>query len=359
MQAFTYNALPARVIFGFGTISQVAAEVKALGCSKALVLTTPHQIETGEQVKASLGDLAVGHYTNATMHTPMSVTLDALAEAKKLDVDVVVAVGGGSTIGLGKALALHSDGKIKQIAIPTTYAGSEATPIIGQSETDAQGQTLKTTQKTIKVLPQTIIYDIDYTMTLPPQMTVTSALNSIAHAVEALYAQEANPVHSSLAEQGITSLARSVPSIIKNSSDKDARSDALFGAWCGGTVLGAVGMSLHHKLCHTLGGSFGMPHAEVHTVILPHAVAYNEPYAKVAIGRVAKALGVENAAQGLFDLAKDNGAPYSLKELGFKEEDLEKAADIAAKAPYPNPAPLEREKLLQLLTNAYNGTRPE
>lgn len=203
-----------------------------------------------------------------------------------------------------------------------------------------------------QVLPAVIIYDINLTMTLPAQMTVTSGLNSIAHAVEALYAPEANPIHSSLAEQGITSIARSIPAIIKDSQDKDARSDALFGAWCGGTVLGAVGMSLHHKvrlppasgwpraltalppqLCHTLGGSFGMPHAETHTVILPHAVAYNEPYAKVAIGRVAKALGVENAAQGLFDLAKDNGAPYSLKALGFKEEDLEKAADIAAKAP--------------------------
>ncbi|KAK4705463.1 maleylacetate reductase, partial [Phenoliferia sp. Uapishka_3] len=359
MQPFIYNALPARVIFGWGTSSQAAAEVRALGCSKVLVLTTPQQVASGEAVKATLGELGAGIYSNATMHTPMSVTLDAMAMVEKLGVDCVIAVGGGSTIGLGKAIALKSDGRIKQIVIPTTYAGSEATPIIGQSETDANGQTLKTTQKTTKVLPQVIIYDIDLSMTLPAQMTVTSGLNSIAHAVEALYAPEANPIHSSLAEQGITSIARSIPAIIKNSQDKDARSDALFGAWCGGTVLGAVGMSLHHKLCHTLGGSFGMPHAETHTVILPHAVAYNEPYAKVAIGRVAKALGVENAAQGLFDLAKDNGAPYSLQALGFKEEDLEKAADIAAKAPYPNPAPLDKEKLLKLLTNAYHGTRPE
>lgn len=192
-------------------------------------------------------------------------------------------------------------------------------------------------------------------MTLPAQMTVTSALNAIAHAVEALWAVDANPVISSLAEQGIVSLTRAIPAVHKNSQDKDGRSDALFGAWACGTCLGASSMALHHKLvktssrvgvhtdstanrglhrqAHVLGGSFAMPHAETHTVILPHAVAYNAPYAKEAVARVAKAMGVDNAAQGLFDLAKDHGAPYSLKALGFKEEDLEEAADIAARAP--------------------------
>ncbi|GAA6047842.1 hypothetical protein JCM3770_004669 [Rhodotorula araucariae] len=361
MLPFTYNALPARVLFGFGTSSQVAQEVKRLGCSRALVLTTPQQVDAGEKVKADLGDLAVGLYTNATMHTPMNVTQDALAKANELNVDCCVSVGGGSTIGLGKALALHSpdDKKIKNIVIPTTYAGSEATPIIGQTENDAEGKPLKTTQKTLKVLPEVIIYDVDLTLSLPPQMTVTSGLNAVAHAVEALWAVEANPIISNLAIQGIEAIGRSLPLIKADPQSRDGRSDALFGAWACGTCLGAVGMSLHHKLCHTLGGSFGMPHAETHTVILPHAVAYNAPYAQDAVARVAKALGVDNAAQGLFDIAKENGAPYSLKALGFKEEDLEKAADIAAKAPYPNPAPLEKAKLLQLLTNAFHGTRPE
>ncbi|ORY56204.1 iron-containing alcohol dehydrogenase [Leucosporidium creatinivorum] len=351
---------PARVLFGWGTSSKVAAEVKALGCSRALVLTTPQQVAAGEAVRAHLGELAVGLYSNATMHTPMTVTQDALKVVKELGVDCCVAVGGGSTIGLGKAIALNAEGpKIKQIVIPTTYAGSEATPIIGQSETDANGKTLKTTQKTIKVLPEVILYDIDLTMTLPPQMTVTSALNALAHAVEALWAVDANPIISSLAEQGIVSLTRAIPAIHKDGSDKDGRSDALFGAWACGTCLGASSMALHHKLAHVLGGSFGMPHAETHTVILPHAVAYNAPYAVEAVSRVAKAMNVDNAAQGLYDLAKDHGAPYSLKSLGFKEEDLEEAADIAARAPYPNPAPLEKEKLLKLLTNAFHGNRPE
>lgn len=165
MHPFTYNALPARVLFGWGTSSQVAAEVKRLGCSRALVLTTPQQVDAGNKVKADLGDLAAGIYTNATMHTPMDVTQDALAKAKELQVDCCVralvwpplpspalalcpvssvpctssqelqtdmtprllsqvSVGGGSTIGLGKALALHSpdDAKIKNLVIPTTCA---------------------------------------------------------------------------------------------------------------------------------------------------------------------------------------------------------------------------------------------
>lgn len=260
----------------------------------------------------------------------------------------------GSTIGLGKAIALHTD--LPQIVIPTTYAGSEATPIIGQTKDG-----LKTTQKTMKVLPETIIYDVDLTMTLPPQMTITSGLNAIAHSVEALYSTDANPVLDSLAIQGIEAISRALPKIHANSQDKDARSDALFGAWACGTCLGACGMSLHHKLCHTLGGSFNMPHAETHTVILPHAVAYNEPFAKTQIEKVKKAIGGDapSAAAALFDLAKNNGAPYSLKQLGFKEEDIAKAAEIASKTPYPNPAPLEQEKLLKLLTDAFHGNRPE
>ncbi|GAA5991971.1 hypothetical protein JCM10908_000676 [Rhodotorula pacifica] len=360
MKPFTYNALPARVIFGWGTSSQVADEVKRLGCKRALVLTTPQQVEAGEKIRSFLGDLAVGLYSNATMHTPIHVTQEALAKAKELNVDCCVSVGGGSTIGLGKALALHSpeEAKIKNIVIPTTYAGSEATPIIGQTENDKEGKPLKTTQKTLKVLPEVIIYDCELTLSLPQKMTVTSGLNAIAHAVEALWAVEANPITSSLAVQGIEAIGRSIPLISQDPSSHDGRSDALFGAWACGTCLGAVGMALHHKLCHTLGGSFGMPHAETHTVILPHAVAYNAPYAQDAVKTVARALGVENAAQGLFDLAKNNGAPYSLKELGFKEENLERAADIAANAPYPNPAPLEKEKILRLLTDAFHGTRP-
>ncbi|KAK0457887.1 iron-containing alcohol dehydrogenase [Desarmillaria tabescens] len=351
MKNFVYNALPSRVIFGNGTLDQVVQEITSLGCSKALILTTPHQVAVGEKVKELVGDKAVGRYANATMHTPTDVTDDAIGVVQKLGVDVVIAVGGGSTIGLAKAIALRTD--LPQIVIPTTYAGSEATPIIGQTENG-----LKTTQKTLKVLPEVIIYDVSLTVTLPPRMTITSGLNAIAHAVEALYSKEASPITDTLAVQGISSIAKALPVIMNDSENLDARSEALYGAWACGTCLGAVGMGLHHKLCHTLGGTFNMPHAETHTVILPHSMAYNAPYAQEAMEKVAKSLGVSNAAQGIFDLSKSLGAPSTLKELGMKEEDLGKAADIASKSPYPNPAPLERAKLFQLLKNAYEGVRP-
>jgi maleylacetate reductase len=351
MRPFVYNALPGRVVFGVGTLQRLPEELKRLGCNRALVLTTKVQEQSGKDIQKLLGNVAVGLYANATMHTPESVTVEALKVAEELKADCVVAVGGGSTTGLGKAIAYRTD--LPQIVIPTTYAGSEATPILGQT---AGG--LKTTLKSDKVLPEVILYDVNLTLSLPPQMTITSGMNAIAHAVEALYSPESNPMIDMLAEQGIAAIARALPVIHKDPNNVDARSDALFGAWACGACLGAVGMSLHHKLCHTLGGSFDMPHAETHTVILPHAVAYNEPGAKEAIAKVARALGVSNAAQGLFDLAKNLGAPYSLKGLGFKEEDIPKAAEIASKAPYPNPVALEKDKILQLLQNAWAGVRP-
>ena len=351
MRPFVYNALPARIVFGSGTLKRLPEEVKRLGCQRALVLSTKVQEQSGKDVQKLLGNVAVGLYSNATMHTPEGITEEAMKMAEQLKADCVISVGGGSTTGLGKAIAYRTD--LPQIVIPTTYAGSEATPILGQT---AGGQ--KTTLKSDKVLPEVILYDVDLTLTLPAQMTITSGMNAIAHAVEALYSPESNPMIDMLAEQGIAAIARALPIIHKDPNNKDARSDALFGAWACGTCLGAVGMSLHHKLCHTLGGSFDMPHAETHTVILPHAVVYNGPGAQEAIAKVARALGTDNAAQGLYDLARNLGAPYSLKELGFKEEDIPKAADIASKAPYPNPVKLEREKILTLLQNAWAGTRP-
>ena len=351
MQPFVYNALPSRVIFGFGTLALTAEEIRNLGCRRALVLTTPEQREAGENLVAQLGELAVGLYSNATMHTPVEVTRDALEFLKDSGADCLVALGGGSTIGLGKAIALQTD--LPQIVIPTTYAGSEATPIIGQTENG-----LKTTQRTLKVLPEVIIYDVDLTLSLPTPMTVTSGMNAIAHAVEALYAKDANPLISMLAEQGIAAIARAVPRIHTNPLDKDARSDALFGAWACGVCLGAVGMSIHHKLCHTLGGSFDLPHAQTHTVVLPHATAYNAAAAPEAMVRIARALGVDNAAQGLFDLAAKHGAPTRLADIGMQAADLPRAVQIACASPYWNPRPIKQAAIGQLLDDAFHGTRP-
>ncbi|KAF7371088.1 Iron-containing alcohol dehydrogenase [Mycena sanguinolenta] len=351
MQPFVYNALPARVIFGSGTLSQVGHEIQRLGCSKALVLTGSTHSKKGEALRTDLGELAVGLYPNAAMHTPTNITDAAVELAQTLGADCVVALGGGSAVGLAKAIAFRTD--LHQIVIPTSYSGSEATAIIGQTENG-----IKTTQKTLKVVPEVIIYDVDLTLSLPAQMTITSGINAMAHAVEALYSTECNPVTDMLAEQGIARLASALPILAQDPQNSEARSDALFGAWACGSCAGMVSMALQHKLSHTLGGTFKLPHAETHTVVLPHSIAYNTPFAEAAMARVARSLGAATAAQGMFDLAKSLGAPYSLKELGMKEEDLERAVEVALKSPYPNPAPLEREKLLGLLRDAYEGNRP-
>ena len=279
-----------------------------------------------------LGAFGASLYTGAAMHTPVEVTEDALALVRERGVDCLIALGGGSTIGLAKAIALRTD--LPQIAIPTTYAGSEMTPILGETRDG-----LKTTQKSQKVLPETVIYDVGLTMTLPAGLSGTSGINAIAHAVEALYAEDANPIISVLAEQSIAALGRALPKIAADPGDRDARSDAQYGAFLAGACLGSVGMALHHKLCHTLGGTFDLPHSETHTIVLPHALAYNAPAVPRAVEAVARALGVTDAPRGIYDLASDVGAPRALKDLGMPESGIDKATDIALVKSVLEPAP--------------------
>jgi len=352
MQPFVYDGLPSRVVFGRGTLSQLSEELEHLGCSRALVLATPQQHEQANRVLEQLGEKGVGIYANAAMHTPIEVTEDALQVVKELNVDCTIAIGGGSTIGLGKAIALRT--RLPQIAIPTTYAGSEMTPILGETRDG-----IKTTQRTLDVLPETVIYDVDLTLTLPAGMSGTSGINAIAHAVEALYARDGNPVITLMAEEGIAALGRSLPVIANDPSNIEARADALYGAWLCGACLGSVGMSLHHKLCHTLGGSFNLPHAETHTIVLPYAVAYNAPAAPDAMARISRALGCDDAATGLYDLGRAVGAPSALSELGFSVDDVERATEIATRNPYWNPRDVDAKGIRRLLTGAQSGHRPQ
>jgi len=353
-QRFTYTGLPARVVFGAGTLARARDEVERLAITRALILTTPSQIAHGQAVVDCLGDRAAGVFNGAVMHTPVEVTRAALDALRGAGADGVVAIGGGSTIGLGKAIAVRTG--VPQLAIPTTYAGSEMTPVLGETEAG-----VKTTRRSLDVLPEAVIYDVELTLGLPAALSGTSGINAIAHAVEALYARDGNPITSLMAEHGIAALARALPAIAADPVDRAARGDALYGAWLCGVCLGAVGMALHHKLCHVLGGTFGLPHAETHTVVLPHAVAYNAPAAPEAMGRIARALGLEggDAAGGLHDLAAAVGAPRSLAELGLPADGLDRAADLAVQNPYANPRPLERAAIRALLERAFTGARPE
>jgi maleylacetate reductase len=299
-----------------------------------------------------LGDRAAGLFDRAAMHVPIETAREARELARSMGADCAVAIGGGSTTGLGKAIALDSGLPI--VAIPTTYAGSEMTPIYGIT---AAG--LKKTGRDLRVLPRTVIYDPMLSVGLPVGLSITSGINAIAHAAEALYAADANPIIDLMAEEGIAAFGRALPRIHAEPRNEGARSDALYGAWLCGTVLGAVGMSLHHKLCHTLGGSFNLPHAETHTIVLPHALAYNAPAAPRAMERIRRALGgVSSAPQAVHDLARGLGAPLALKDIGMRVEDLDKACEIAMSNRYPNPRPLERAAIRQLLQDAFEGIRP-
>jgi maleylacetate reductase len=352
MRSFTYNGQPGRVVFGAGALSQLGKEIEAMGAKRALVLSTPEQRASAEQVAAMLGARAAGVFDRAVMHVPIETAREAREIARQLDADCAVAVGGGSTTGLGKAIALDSGLPI--LAIPTTYAGSEMTPIYGITEAG-----LKKTGKDARVLPRTVIYDPELTLTLPVSLSVTSGINAIAHAAEGLYAVDANPVMDLMAEEGIRALGQALPGIRADPRDLEARGHALYGAWLCGLVLGNVGMALHHKLCHTLGGSFNLPHAETHTIVLPHALAYNAKAAPEAMRRIARALEGRSAAQAVYDLARDNGAPVALRDLGLKPQDVDRACDIAMQNQYPNPRPLEREGIRRLLQDAFEGNRPQ
>jgi maleylacetate reductase len=258
---FTYNSQQYRVVFGAGSAARLNEEVERLGIRRVLVLTTREQRDQGARLGAHLGSRFAELFSDARMHTPVEVTEAAIAVVQAQDIDGFVAIGGGSTIGLGKALSLRTG--LPHIAMPTTYAGSEMTPILGETR-----HGVKTTQRSQDLIPDTVIYDVDLTLGLPPRVSAASGMNAIAHAVEALYAEDANPLTSLMAEEGIAALARALPRIIVAPSDGAARHDALYGAWLCGTCLGAVGMSLHHKLCHVLGGSFDLPHAETHAIVL-------------------------------------------------------------------------------------------
>jgi alcohol dehydrogenase class IV len=347
---FLYEPHPYRIIFGAGSIAKVAEEVRKIG-ARALVLTTPEQRGEGERLLAALGPSAAGLFDKAVMHVPVATAEAAASFASEIGADCTVAIGGGSTIGLAKALSLRNG--LPSVVIPTTYAGSEVTPIWGLTEDG-----VKTTGRDNRVLPRTVIYDPDLTLSLPPALSVASGLNAIAHCVEGLYAFDGNPIISLMAEEGIRVLARSLP-IIKNSPlDASARADALYGSWLAGTVLGAASVALHHKLCHTLGGTFAMPHAQTHTAVLPHAIAYNASAAPESMERARRALGGDDPATAIFKLAKTLGAEMSLAKLGLPFAGIATAADLATRNPYPNPRPITVEGIKQLLHRAYEGLPP-
>lgn len=349
---FVHESRPSRVVFGRGRRAQLLAEMDVLGLRRALVLTTPEQVALGRQVADLLGaDRCAGVHAGAVMHVPVDAARAAIQAARDAGADACIAAGGGSTIGLAKAIALESGLPI--IALPTTYAGSEMTPLYGITD---GGE--KRTGRDWRVMPRTVVYDAELTLGLPKGLSVTSGMNAIAHAAEGLYAPDASPIHHLMAAEGIRAMAAALPRVAADGADVSARDDALYGAWLCGSVLGQVQMGLHHKLCHVLGGSFNLPHAELHTVVLPYALAYNADAAPRAMGMLAAALGTRDAIGGLVALQRSLPVPRSLREIGMPAGGLARAIELITAAPYPNPRPFEREPLRQLLQRAFDGADP-
>jgi maleylacetate reductase len=351
MRSFEYTAHPARVVFGAGTLTRLRAEVERVGGSRALILTTPGLAGIADRAAEVLGPLAVSRFDGVAPHTPVEVTERALAVAREHGADCLVSIGGGSSTGLGKALADRTG--LPQVAVPTTYAGSEMTPVVGETAAGA-----KTTRSSPAIVPKAVVYDVELTLGLPVALSVTSGVNALAHAVEALYAPQASPVVDTYALRAVTLIPRALPTIAAHPDDLDARADALTGAWLAGMCLGSVGMGLHHKLCHVLAGSFGLPHAETHTAVLPHAMAYNAAAAPDAMRRIAEALGATDAPAGVYDLVESLAGPTSLAALGLAESDLPAAAAQATARPYPNPREVTATGVRGLLEDAWRGSRP-
>ena len=350
MQAFVHVAVPSRIVFARGARFRLPEEVERLEITHALVLSTPQQAADAQTFAQQLGSRAAGTFTRATMHTPLTVTRDAIETARSLGADGLVAVGGGSTTGLGKAIAARTD--LPQVVVPTTYAGSEVTAILGET---AEG--VKTTRSNPSILPETVIYDPELTDTLPVAASVASGLNAMAHAAEALYAQDGSPMYTAIAVEALAALRRALPAIVSDAGNQEARDAALYGAWLCGTVLGAVGMSIHHKLCHALGGALDTPHAETHAVVLPHAVDFIEQARPDALAAAAP-IFPPPVGQALYDFASRLGAPQSLRQLGVKEADLDRVTDLVTASPYWSPRPAGPGDIRQLLQQAWEGSRP-
>jgi maleylacetate reductase len=349
--AFTYDQPASRVVFGVGAVERLAEELARLEARAALVLSTPGHAREAERISDLLGTKSAGVYAHAVRHVPVEIAREARHVASERSADAYVAIGGGSTIGLAKALAL--DTGLPIVAIPTTYAGSEMTAIYGLTEAG-----VKKTGRDPRVLPRTVIYDPALTLTLPPSIAGPSGMNAVAHCIEALYAPDRNPITSLLAAEGIRALSHSLPRVIQAPDDIDARAAAQYGAWLAGMSLNATSMGLHHKLCHTLGGSFNLPHAEVHAVILPHATAFNSQATPDAMRSAAEALGASDAARALYELGGRLGVPRGLEEIGMPADGLDRAAKLATSAPYPNPRPLEYAAVRALLQRAFKGEPP-
>jgi alcohol dehydrogenase class IV len=405
VQEFHYDALPGRVVFGAGVARrELLAEADRLNADRVLLVATESEEPLARELAAPLGDRVVAVFTSVRPHVPIQVAEAARALATSVRADAVLSVGGGSTTGTAKAIALTTGLPI--IAVPTTYAGSEVTPVWGLTERSASGtsigtersasgtsigtersasgtsigtersasgtsirteQSRKTTGVDHRVLPRTVVYDPELTLTLPADLSAASGLNALAHCVEAFWAPRRNPISSLAAEEGIRALAAGLPAVYADPTDLAARSDLLYGAYLAGSAFAVAGSGLHHKICHALGGAFNLPHAQTHAIVLPEVLAFNAPAAPDAASRIGRALGASHPdgndktdpVAALRALSADLGIPRGLRELGLREDQIEEIVELVAPAvPVDNPRRADPAALREIIHAAWAGSVP-
>jgi alcohol dehydrogenase class IV len=317
MRAFRYQSLPSRVVFGNGSSRHdLVSEVDSLG-SRVLLITTKRAEPLADELVAPLGERMVGRFTDVREHVPQESADAARTATDQTRADCLLSIGGGSVVGTAKAVAVQA--RLPIVAVPTTYSGSEMTPTWGVTEAGR-----KRTARSPDALPRSVVYDPSLTVSLPAGVTAASGMNAMAHCVGALYLPGTDPITNLVAEEGVRALATGLPRAVSSPDDLSARADALYGAYLAGASLAVVGPATHHRICHVLGGTYGLPHASTHSVVLPYAAALLD----VDLSRVARALNVPRAADGLRDLAVRTSAPLSLAEIGMRSSDLDEAATL-------------------------------
>ncbi len=349
--SFTHRTLAQRVVFAPGGAAEaVAAEVGLLDARRVMVIASPSRADTATHVTAALPVALT--YDDVAMHVPIDVAERARQAAADSGADLVVSVGGGSTTGLAKAVALTTG--LPVVAVPTTYAGSEATDVWGLTE----GST-KTTGSDPRVLPRAVVYDATLTLSLPVATSVASGLNAMAHCVDSLWAPRADPIGAVLAAEGARALAEGLPRVVDEPRGLEGRALMLYGAHLSAVAFASAGSGLHHKICHVLGGRYGLPHAPTHAAVLPHVLALNAPYAPEAERLLASAFGAESAVAGLEALRVRVGAPRALRDHGFLEDQVADAVEaVLPQVPPSNPAPVTPDSLHRLLHAAWQGADP-
>ena len=348
---FAHETLAQRVLFGTGMAAEnLAAEVDRLGASRIMVIAAPYEAEMAASVTADID--VVLRYSDVVQHVPIETAELARAEALEHDIDLIVSVGGGSTTGLAKAITMATG--IPIVAVPTTYAGSEATNVWGLTEAER-----KTTGVDNRVLPVAIVYDAALTYSLPTELTVASGLNALAHDIDSMWAPRADPINQALAAEGIRALATGLRGVVADPRNRDGRESTLYGAYLSAVAFASAGSGLHHKICHVLGGTYNLPHAQTHATVLPYVLAFNAPFAPEAEQRIAQAFGAPSALTGLDRLRQGLNAPQALRDYGFDEESIPEAAEIIMPLiPASNPRAATEADIQQLLRLAWAGADP-